>query len=86
MRDRGAGCQCGGADRSGLKFEAGVFLAATGAGTVFEDALGLVEVFAVLAAKGGLATFALEAGMVAMVVIQPHAKKNRRDDQAVDKG
>jgi hypothetical protein len=85
VRDTGARCQCGATAPPWLKFEAGVFLPATRANRKVQHALGGVKMLAVLAAEGGFAPLDLKAGMVAVVVVEPHAQKYRRDDQAVDK-
>ena len=43
-----------------------------------------VEMAAGDAVKRGLAALALEAGMIAAVVVKPQAEKDRRDEQAID--
>jgi hypothetical protein len=43
-----------------------------------------VEMAAADAMKRGLAALALEAGVIASVVVKPQAEKDRRDNQAID--
>jgi len=86
VRGRGRTCQCGGKCRRTLKFQAGVGLAAFGAGPLLHFAADDIEVVATQAAKRGAAAFALEAGVVAVVVVEPEAEEERGDQETVDDG
>jgi hypothetical protein len=67
-----------------LKFKAAVGLVAFGASPLLHFATEDVEVVATQAAKRGASAFALEARVVAAVVVEPEAEEERGDQKTVN--
>jgi hypothetical protein len=82
--ERDAPCQCVGGGEMRLKAETAVILLATGAGTGVDLAAHEIEVVAADAAKRSAPAFALKAGMIAAIVVEPKAKKHGCDQRTVD--
>ncbi len=84
MREGNTPCQCVGNGLRRLKLKPAVFLTALRTDGILHLTANDIQVVATNAAKRSPATFTLKPGMVAMVIIQPEAEEEGRDQQAVD--
>jgi hypothetical protein len=82
--ERDAPCQCVGGSEFRLKAEPAIVLLATGAGAGVDLAADEIEVVAAHAAKRSAPAFALKAGMIAAIVVEPKAKKHGCDQRTID--
>jgi hypothetical protein len=82
--ERAAPCQCVGGGELRLKAEAVIVLLATRTGAGVDLAADKIEVVATNAAKRSTPAFALKAGMIAAIVVEPKAKKHGGDQRTVD--
>ena len=82
--ERDAPCQCVGGGEITLKAQAVIVLLATRAGAGVHLTADEIEVVTADAAKGSTPAFALKAGMIAVIIIEPKANKHGCDQRAVD--
>ena len=82
--ERDAPCQCVGGCEMRLKAQAVIVLLATGASTGVDLTTDDIKVIAAATAKGRTPAFALKAGMIAPIIVEPKANKHGCDQRTVD--
>jgi len=82
--ERDAPCQCVGSGELTLKPKRAIVLLTTRAGASVDLTADEIEVVAADAAKRSTSAFALKAGMIAAIVVEPKANKHGCDQRAVD--